>query len=1037
MKITEVAIKRPAFMTMIFTALAVIGIWAYSNMGVDFLPKMDFPFVFVTTIYPGAGPKEVETQVSKPIEEALSSINGLKSLRTYSGESVSFAMAEFTMSTDGNVAATDVDRKISEIKSSLPKDVLPPVVGKADMNALPIIRIALTANMEPNALYQFVKEKIKTRIEQIDGISRVVMLGGKEREIRVEIDNDKLRAYNLSITQVSQILQAENIDFPTGSISEKDKKYTVRVAGKFEKAESIKEMIIASTPFGTIYLKDIATVIDGNKEDYTISRLNSNEGIALIIQKASDANSIKASDKVQKLLKNLETEYTANNLKFTISQDITNFTRDSLTDVARDLGLAVLMVALVLFIFLHNFKNAFIVLLSIPTSIISSFIMMYALGFTINLITLMALTLVIGILVDDSIVVLENIHRHIEKGEQPREAAIKGRSEIAMAAIAITLVDVVVFLPIAMVGGMVGKIFREFGLTVVVATLFSLFVSFTLTPLLASRWSKMVEYTKTSLFSRFFAAFDRWEDRLSEGYKKLLAWALEHRKTVISLSLVLLLLSLSFIPLGLIGTEFMPSVDRGEFALNLEMPLGTTIEKTDEATIAIEKMIASSPLVERYFAAVGLSQEQWGEQKKTYISQIQVKLKKNSKIKTQDVIDDFLAKAHTIPGIKASASLIGLFGAADETPIYLEVKGNDLDKIIFYSEKVLDIVKKTKGTRDAKSSWEEGRPEIQVLIDRERAANFGLTLAEVAISMRNALEGDNTSKLRENDTEYDIRIILNKANRSNPEYVKNINIMNRKGQIIKLSDVANVTFGKGPATIGRKDRSRIITIQSNLDDSKPLGEVMEEINKQIKTINLPKDVVVQTAGASEDMQTMFADMMLAILFAILFVYIIMVSLYESFLYPFIIMFSLPVALFGAFAALYLFKLNMNMFSMIGILMSMGLVTKNAILLVDYTNNLRSQGMDMKTAILTASPIRLRPIIMTTSTMIIGMLPLAIGAGGAGEMRRGLAAIVIGALLSSTLLTLVLVPVMYTLMEGFRNRIAKRFGKKKLEKVMGD
>jgi len=1031
MKITEIAIKRPAFMTMIFSALAVVGIWAYTNMGVDFLPKMDFPFVLVSTVYPGAGPKEVETQVSKPIEEALSSLNGLKSLRTFSGEGISFAMVEFKMSTNSNTAVTDVDRKINEIKQALPKEILQPLVAKADMNALPILRIALTANIDQNSIYQFVKDKIKTRLEQIDGISRVVIIGGKEREIRVEIDGDKLRAYNLSILQVSQILAAENIDFPTGSIQEKDKKYTVRVAGKFDKIESIKNMIIASTPAGTIYLKDIAQVIDGYKEDYTLSRLNGEPGIGLIIQKASDANSIKTSDRVQKVLKNLENEYAGNNLKFIISQDITNFTRQSLNDVGRDLGIAVLMVALILFVFLHNFKNAFIVLLSIPTSLISSFIMMYALGFTINLITLMALTLVIGILVDDSIVVLENIHRHIEKGEPPREAAIKGRSEIGMAAIAITLVDVVVFLPVAMVGGMVGMIFREFGLTIVVSTLFSLFVSFTLTPLLASRWAKITEYTNKSLLNRFFAAFDNWENRFSERYKMLLAWALDHRKTILSLSFGLLIISIMFIPLGIIGTEFMPSVDRGEFAVNIEMPLGTNLEKTDIATTAFEKIVAASPLVERYYTVVGLFQEQWGEQKKTHISQLQIKLKKNIKIKTQDVIDDFLEKAHSIPGIKASASLIGIFGAGDETPIYLEVKGIDLNKIIQYSDKVLDVVSKTKGTRDVKSSWEEGSPEIQIVIDRERSASFGLTLGEVALAMRNSLEGDNSSKFRENDTEYDIRIILNKANRSNPENVKNITVSNRRGQLIKLTDVATAYFGKGPATIGRKDRSRIITITSNLNDTRPLSEVMDDIDKKIKTLNLPDDIVVQKAGASEDMATMFSDMLLAIMFAVLFVYIIMVSLYESFVYPFIIMFSLPVALFGAFMALFLFNNNLNTFSMIGILMSMGLVTKNAILLVDYTNNLRAQGMDMRTAILTASPIRLRPIIMTTSTMVIGMLPLAIGVGGAGEMRSGLAVIVIGALLSSTLLTLVLVPVMYTLMEGFRTRLLKLFRKQKM------
>lgn len=1031
MKITEIAIRRPAFLTMIFCALAVIGIWSYSNMGVNLLPNMSFPWVYVTTIYPGAGPNEVETQIAKPLEESLSSINGLKSLRSYSSENVCFTLIEFTMSTDPNNAINDVDRKVNEIKTRLPKEMLEPETGKFDFNSLPILRIALQSNLQGNDFYQFVKNKIKTKIEQIDGISGVTIVGGKEREIRVEVDNNKLKSYNLSITQITQKLQAENLDFPTGKVEEKNKNYTVRVAGKFTNIEDFKNMLIAMTPQGSIYLKDVANVVDTYKNDYSYSRLNGSNGIGLIITKVSDANSVKTSDKVRKLLANLEKDYSSTGFKVTVSQDITTFTKDSLTDVLRDLGLAILMVAFVLFLFLHNFKNTFIVLLSIPTSLVSSFIMMYALGFTINLVTLIALTLVIGILVDDSIVVLENIHRHAEMGEEPREAAIKGRAEIGMAAIAITLVDVVVFLPISFVGGMVGKIFREFGITVVTSTLFSLFVSFTLTPMLASRWIKISEYAKNSFLGRFVRSFDKFENKLSDSYRNILAWSLNHRKTILTISFSFLLLSFTFIPFGLIGTEFMPATDRGEFALKVEMPLGTSVDETNRAVEKLESMIINLDYVDRIYTVVGGSSEDYGTSQKTNISQIQVKLKAKRKINTQDVINDFLEKAHSIPGIKATASLIGLFGAADDTPVFMEIKGQDLDELIKYTEKVSDIITKTKGTRDIITSWEEGQPEVKVIINREKCASMNLTLAEVALTLRNALEGDNTSKFKETDTEYDIRVILSDIDRDKPEDISNITIINRLGQQIKLADVANIYFGKGPSQIQRKDKTRLISVQANLDETRPLNEVLDDINKKIKELNIPPEITIQSIGAAEDMQNMFADMLLAISFAILFVYMIMVSLYESYIYPFIIMFALPVALFGAFAGLFLAGSNLNMFSMIGILMAMGLVTKNAILLVDYTNTLRGRGREMIDALLEAGPIRLRPILMTTSTMIMGMLPLAIGAGGAGSIRRGLAVVVIGALISSTLLTLVLVPVMYTYMEGLSKRMGRFFRKKQI------
>lgn len=1025
MKLTELAIKRPAFMAMIFTALAVFGIFSFSTMGVDLLPKMDWPGCMVSTPYPGAGPEEVETQVSKPTEEALSSLNGLKSIRTFSSEGFSFTWLEFNMSTDINQALNDVERKMNQVQSTFPKDALDSNVDKVDVNSAPILRIAVTSTTEQTRFYQFLKDQVKPRLEQVSGVSSVSIVGGKEREIRVEVDNDKLRHFNLSIDQVAQAISFENLDYPTGSIYQKERKFIVRVAGKYAALDDISNLILSSSATGTVYLKDVATVSNATIENYSLSRMNSSQCVGLIIQKASDANAVKTSDGVQKTLKKLEKLYANQNLKFKVAQDITQFTRRSVNSVKKDMLAAILMVAFVLFIFLHNAKNSLIVLLSIPVCIVTTFIVAKLLGFTINLITMMALTLVIGILVDDSIVVLENIHRHLEKGENNIKAAINGRTEIGLAAIAITLVDVVVFLPVAMLSGIVGKIFREFGLTIVTATLISLFVSFTLTPLLASRWSRVVELKGTNIVNRFALWFEGYEKKLSIYYKGILRWALNNRKRVLLISITALILSFMLVGFGLVGTEFMPQSDRGEFAINLKMPLGTGIMDTDRITHRVEGFVAAKKEVEQYYTVIGRKESSFYAETRSNISQIQVKLKDENKIPSQVIMNQLMKEIKAIPGVDVSIAQISMFGAADDKPIAIEVKGTNLEELVTASKIVEDIVKKTAGTRDVSSSWEEGQPEVKIKINREKCAYYHLTLSEVAQTMRTALEGNNDSKFKEGDTEYDIRVILTDKLRSQVENVKNINIMNHMGQMVPLSEVAYIYYGQGPNEISRKDRARTITISSDMNGSRPLGAISADIKKSFAKTQLPSGTSTAFSGDAEAMQDMFKDMLTAMFFAVLFVYMIMVSLFESYIHPFTIMFSIPVALVGALTALALTGQTLNMFSMIGILLSIGLVTKNAILLVDYTNTLRSQGRSVMDALLEAGPIRLRPILMTTMTMVFGMLPIALASGAGADMRKGMAIVIIGALISSTMLTLILVPVMYTYIEDFRNRKMKK------------
>jgi HAE1 family hydrophobic/amphiphilic exporter-1 len=1027
MKLTEIAIRRPSFMTMIFVTLAVLGIFGYSRMGVDLLPKMDWPIVSVVTIYPGAGPKEVESQVSKPLEEAISGVSKLDNVRSYSSEGVSVVIAQFLFSADVDQVVNDVQRAVDAARYKLPDDCKQPQVAKSDMNAFPILRVSVTGQYEPRELYQLVKDRIKPKLEQVDGVSSVTIVGGQEREIRVEVDNQKLNAYGISILQVSQALLMENLDFPTGKVDEALHQYIVRIAGKFRSLDDIRNVVVATTPNGAVYLKDIAQVLDTDRETYTLSRLNGASSIVLLIRKQSDANSVKVSDMLQAAMKKTASDF-GNRISFTIAQDLTNFTRNSLGEVRRDLFLAILMVAIVLFLFLHSFRNSLIVLLAIPTSLVSTLFFIWLFGFTVNLLSLMALTLVIGILVDDSIVVLENIHRHLETGEDPVHAAIEGRSEIGFAAIAITLVDVVVFLPISLVGGLVGRIFSEFGITIVVSTLLSLFVSFTLTPMLSAKWSRVTRRAEGSLLGRIVRALEGWQTRLGERYETLLRWALGHRVVIIGISVVLLVGSIALIPLGLIGTEFMTDSDRGEFAVNIDMPLGTTTTKTDQAVRQIEAFVGAMPEVERYLSTSGRQESQWKNAEQSNLGQVQVKLvdKRTRSRSTQQIMLAIQKEASTIPGVKTSFHTISMWGAANMAPLEIEVIGQDLNQVVAYSEKVAEILARARGTVDVTSSWEEGKPEVKIEVDRDKTARMGLSLAEVGLAVRTALEGDIATKYQEGDAEFDTRVILNRESRSRAQDVGNITLLNHYGQPVRLSQVANIYSGLGPSQIQRKDRERLITVAANLSGEVPLGQVTQEAETMIDAAGVPPGIRVFYGGDTENMRDMFRDMSIALSLAVLFVFIIMVSLFESYVHPFTIMFSLPLALVGALGGLALTGKTLSMFTMIGIIMLMGLVTKNAILLVDFTNTLRSRGLSMYDALLQAGKTRLRPIVMTTATMVFGMMPLAAALGAGSEMRQGMGIVVVCGLISSTLLTLVLIPVIYTYVDGLRATIPALF-----------
>ncbi|HEY3296504.1 MAG TPA: efflux RND transporter permease subunit [bacterium] len=1021
MTLTELSIKRPAALAMFFLAVVVMGIILYQRLAVNLLPAMDWPMAGVITTWPGAGPREVETMVSKPLEDGLISLNKLKHIRTYNRENVSVIILEFDMSADPDVVLQETQRIVNAARSQLPEDIKEPLLFKADLAALPILRVAVSSQLPGPELFTLVDQKIRPRLEQIDGVGQINISGAEEREIQIAIDPDKLKTHGLSLDDINRVLASDNLDLPAGKIYGRSQDFTVRMAGKYATLGEIERTRIPLPNGSAIFLRDIATVTDTIKADRSMDRLNTERALGIQIVKQSQANSVKTAALVRAELAGLEKQYQGL-IKIDVAQDITTFTKDSISEVQRNVLEALITVALVLLVFLHSLRNSLIVLIAIPISLISTFITMALFGFSVNLMTMMALGLVVGVLVDDSVVVLENIHRWLKKGADPTTAAIQGRNEIGLAAISISLVDVVIFLPVALLTGIVGNIFREFSIAFVTAVLMSLLVSFTVTPLLASRLNDKDHLEGEKWMRGFARRFERWFHSLEEQYRHLLNWALSHRWRVVLVASLLMIGSIALIPLGFIGTDFIPQTDSGQFQVSAKMPLGTTLDETNNAVEKIEGYCLGLKDVERVFTTVGQQETGMGIEDNPRLASVQVKLRpRKDRVQPLRKTENDIARfARTIPGLDLVISDIGMFGSANEAPIQYEVRGQNLDSVNVAANHAVDILRSTPGARDVQTSYELGSPELQVIIDREKAANSNLTPGEIAMALRNAVNGNVVTRFSAGDVDVDVRSILTPRYRTDPSLVTQIEIRNHVGQMVKLADVARVERTSGPSTISHKDRERVITVTANIE-GRSLGEVQGALDKEMKKYTPPTGVTFSAAGDVQNMRDMMSDMVKAIFLSILFVYMILVSLYESYIHPFVVMFSVPVAIVGAFLSLAITGNSLSMFSMIGILILVGLVTKNGILLVDFTNLLRSRGMDRREALLTAGPLRLRPILMTTATMVVGMMPLALALGEGSEMRAGMGAVIVGGLLSSLFLTLILVPVMYTFLDRFSRK----------------
>jgi HAE1 family hydrophobic/amphiphilic exporter-1 len=1025
MTITELAIKRPPLIIVIFSVLAILGIFSYMQLKYELLPDITPPYVSVVTVYPGAAPQEVEQSVTKPVEDAVAGVDKLKSISSYSYENYSVVQMEFYYAADKAKATQDVQKKVNEVVASLPASAKQPVVSDFSFSDFPIMRIGLTSDMDPRQLFATAKDVVKPRLSRLAGVGQVTIIGGEEREIRVNLDLAKLSARGIPVPMVVAALKSANADLPAGKIQDADGEYLVRLSGKYSTIDELKRVSIARRGGTDLALSDFAEVEDGAKAPTSIGRINGKDALGISIVKQSGANAVEVSKEVRKELASIEKEYSGKKLSFDIAVDSSNFTMESARSVTHDLFLAICLVALVMLAFLHSIRGSLMVLVAIPLSIVSTFIGAWAFGMTLNLMTLLALSLIIGILVDDSIVVLENIYRHMEMGKPRRIAALDGRNEIGFSALSITMVDVVVFLPLSLISGMIGNLVRQYSLVVVIATLMSLFVSFTVTPMLASRFAKVGETKGKHPLAFFSKGFEAGFERLVRFYERVLGWSLRHKTRTIIGTFALFVGSIALLAVGIVSSEFVPPLDKGEISVQMTAPSRTSILEMNSYAARAERAIYAIPEVSKVFTTVGQSSGgQWGLGGGSNTAEIDVTLVPAAERKRSATVvsEQIKTIVKAMPGMQVNTSPIGIFGSGDSYSLGMIVKGVDRAKVQEAALQIEAAMKRVEGTGEVKISASEAQPIVDVRIDRKRLSELGLSIDGVGAQMSIALTGYEDLKLRDGASEYPMRIIADESQRDSTAGIGRMKFLTASGQEAELAQFSTITPSLGPSMLQREDRLPSVIVLSQAV-GRPSGDIAADIKKQLKAIKFDDGVFVREVGDAEMQTEAFSNLALAVLAAIVFVYLVMVALYNSFVYPFIVLFSIPVAVVGALLALAITAKTLNIFSILGIIMLIGLVGKNAILLVDRANHNRQEGLDLVPALLEAGRTRLRPILMTTISMICGMSPIALATtGGGAEFKSSLGVVLIGGLASSLFLTLLLVPVVYALVEKLKERV---------------
>lgn len=1026
MNLAGFSIKRPIATLMIISIVVVLGFISLTRLGIDLFPDFSFPGAVVITQYKGVASHEMENLITKPLEQMLSTMSNVKNIQSFSSEGNSTIVVEFNWGTDMDIAAQDMREKVDFAKPFLPSDAQAPMVVKFDPSMMPIMQIALYGGNNIVQLKNIAEDTIVNRLLRLEGVASVDVLGGLEREIVIRVDPDKLSLYGLSMPQISSKLQLENLNLPGGSIQQGQKEYIIRTEAEFKDISEIEDLSISLPDGGIVSLKDIAKIEDTYKDVSTISRYNGKPSIALMIQKQSNDNTVKVAERVNKEMAKLKREIPME-IGYEAVLDQADFIKVSIDNVKNNAVFGGIIAILVIYLFLRNLRSTLIIALSIPISIITTFVLIYFNNLTLNIMSLGGLALGVGMLVDNSIVVLENIFRRWQEGEETTQAAIKGANEVALAVTASTLTTVAVFLPIVFIQGITAQFFKELALTVTFSLLSSLVVSLTIVPLLSS---KLI--TRQKQKERAFDKFTKLYEKVEHKYGRLLNWSLVHRKVVIITSILLFVFSITLIPM--VGAEFMSPSDAGSINISVKMPDGTNLSETDRFVGDLLGKIQAIPEIEGILESVGSGFGMSSTGSNSSVASLIVNLKPLSQRQrsSQEVAEEIRSLTENMVGaeigVKAASSM-DFGGGGSLKPISIGIKGDDMEKLKEISREVVAVVKSIPGTREVESSLERGRPELVIKVDRQKATLYGLSSSQIAQMVNTAVSGSVATKYKIDGDEVDV-VIKSDENLVDDIYkINNLLIPSPSGALITLGDVAKVDKTTGPVTIVRDNQVREVTISGEIY-GKATGTVNREIQQKLTQLNIPEGYSIEMGGEQEQMMEAFQDLILAFLLAVVLVYMVMAAQFESLKQPFVVMFTVPLSLIGVLLALFITRRRINITSLIGIIMLAGIVVNNAIVLVDFINQLREKGIPRNEAIIKAGPMRLRAILMTTLTTILGLVPLALGLGEGGELMAPMATAVIGGLTLSTLLTLVVIPVVYTIFEDLKDILARiRKGKR--------
>ncbi len=1014
MFLSDTSVRRPVVATILTLALVFFGILGYQRIGIDLYPKVDFPMVTITTTLFGAAPEVMDTDVTDPIEEQVNTIEGVKHITSTSGYGFSQIVVEFELYRNIDSVVEDVRAKVDLSKRKLPTDIDPPIIDKIDVNAIPILWLSMKGNLSLQKLGMLADEVLRPRLESIKGVGTINLDGYAKREIRVWLDGKKLEAHRLASNDIGRALLTKNIELPGGIIESIDREFTVRSLGELRSIEEFNNLIITYQNGAPIRLKDVGWTEDGTEPVRSIARYNRAPSIGLSIIPRSGANVVEVARGVKAKLREIEKTLPPG-VEIGVSFDSSKFIEEAISDVQYDVLIGGLLAAGIMFIFLLSIRSTIITAISIPASLITSFGIMYIMGFTRNYMTMLALSMMVGVVIDDAIIVLENTYRHMEEGADPITAAKEGTSEIAFAAMAATFSIAAVFIPVAFMGGIIGRFFYQFGVTVAASVIASLVIAFILIPMLCSRYLKIE--TRQGKVYRFF---DRSYEKLENRYRGALSFCLNHRGLIVLIAVAIFAGSIGLF--SLLKSEFIPKSDQSRFTIRIETPTGSTLHYTDDKMQKVENLVLNTSETRAIFSTIGM-----GAQKEVNKGLLLVSLSDRGERKRsqQMVMEDLRGKIREIPGFKAYVEEFQdiAVGGRRNAPLQIDIKGPGMKDLEKLSNQIMGEMMRSPGMVDVSSDLELTKPEVRVLVDRNKASDLGVDIQEISSAVLQMVGGQQISKFKdaERAKRYDVRIRLIRDQRMNPDDISQITIRTPKGGLIKLAQVVKVEEGISPNLINRKDRQRSSTIYADTAGGKVLGEAIAEVEMLAKKY-ISSGYTYSFFGHAEAFKESFHYLFIALIQAIVIVYMVLAMQFNSFIHPLTVMIALPLSTVGAFGALYVTGDTLSILSMIGMITLTALVVKNSILLVDYTNTLRGRGMERNQAVLQASPVRLRPILMTAVTTVLGVLPVALGYSAGGEVRAGMGRATFGGMFASTLLTLFIVPVAYTLLDDLQEKL---------------